>query len=145
MQTARSTGDDAMKDIVLERAELAHEAGSDTVTFQGYLHGDTNISFLWVDLPPGDGPKLHRHPYEEIFIILEGRATFTVGATMVEAAAGHVLIAPPNTPHKFVNSGHGPLRQIDIHASTRFITEWLEDECATGARDTLRGPLSPAS
>jgi hypothetical protein len=26
-----------------------------------------------------------------------------------------------------VNSGTGPLRQVDIHASERFITEWLED------------------
>jgi hypothetical protein len=26
-----------------------------------------------------------------------------------------------------VNSGAGRLRQIDIHASERFITEWLED------------------
>jgi hypothetical protein len=26
-----------------------------------------------------------------------------------------------------VNSGTGPLRQIDIHANDRFITEWLED------------------
>jgi hypothetical protein len=26
-----------------------------------------------------------------------------------------------------VNSGTGRLRQIDIHASERFVTEWLED------------------
>jgi mannose-6-phosphate isomerase-like protein (cupin superfamily) len=32
----------------------------------------------------------------------------------------------PGVPHKFVNSGAGPLRQIDIHANDRFVTEWLE-------------------
>jgi quercetin dioxygenase-like cupin family protein len=25
------------------------------------------------------GPRIHRHPYEEIFIVLEGRPRFTVG------------------------------------------------------------------
>jgi mannose-6-phosphate isomerase-like protein (cupin superfamily) len=40
---------------------------------------------------------------------------------------GQIIVVPPETPHKFVNIGEGPLRQIDIHASKRFITEWLED------------------
>ena len=118
---------DSTGGIVLRRDELTREPGSNTVKFQGCLHGEANISFLWVNMPPGDGPRLHRHPYEEVFIILEGRATFTVGEATEEATAGQVLVAPPNTPHKFVNSGDGPLRQIDIHASKRFITEWLED------------------
>lgn len=111
--------------IVLNRDEL--ERGGNSYEFQGYRHGDTGLSFIWVDMPPGDGPRLHKHPYEEVFVIQEGRATFTVGSTTLEAWAGQVIIVPPNTPHKFVNSGDGQLRQVDIHASKRFITEWLED------------------
>jgi mannose-6-phosphate isomerase-like protein (cupin superfamily) len=37
------------------------------------------------------------------------------------------VIIPPNTPHKFRNSGASVLRQVDIHASDRFITEWLDE------------------
>jgi mannose-6-phosphate isomerase-like protein (cupin superfamily) len=37
-----------------------------------------------------------------------------------------VLIVQAGVPHKFVNSGSARLRQIDIHASDRFATEWLE-------------------
>lgn len=114
-----------MSDVILEKSDLVRDG--DTYEFQGYLHGDTGISFIWVDVPPGGGPRLHKHPYAEVFIILEGRVTFTLGAASVEARAGQVVIAPPDTPHKFVNSGDGPLRQIDIHTSERFITEWLED------------------
>jgi mannose-6-phosphate isomerase-like protein (cupin superfamily) len=33
---------------------------------------------------------------------------------------------PANTPHRFVNTGDGPLKQIDIHVSASFATEWLE-------------------
>jgi mannose-6-phosphate isomerase-like protein (cupin superfamily) len=109
---------------LLNKNEL--ERDGNTYEFQGYLHDDTSVSFIWVDLPPGGGPRLHKHPYEEVFVILEGHATYTVGATTLEATAGQIIIAPANTPHKFINSGEGPLRQIDIHASKRFITEWLE-------------------
>lgn len=94
---------------------------------EGHLFGDTPVSIIFFDGPPGSGPKLHRHPYAEIFIIQEGTATFTVGEATFEAAAGQILIAPAGTPHKFVNSGSGRLRQIDIHANDRFVTEWLED------------------
>ena len=85
------------------------------------------MSFILVDMQPGEGVRLHKHPYKEIFIIQEGTATYTVGTTTLEAQAGQIIIAPADTPHKFVNSGEGQLRQVDIHLSQRFITEWLED------------------
>jgi mannose-6-phosphate isomerase-like protein (cupin superfamily) len=75
---------------------------------------------------PGEGPRLHRHAYEEIFVILEGQARFTVGSETIDARPGQVLIVKPGVAHKFVNSSSGRLRQIDIHASDRFVTEWLE-------------------
>lgn len=117
-----------MSHILLNRNELRHNVNSNTATFEGYQHGDTSASFFWVDLAPGGGPRLHKHPYEEVFIMLEGRATFTVGSTMIEAAAGQVVIVPPDTPHKFFNSGEEPLKQIDIHSSKQMLTEWLEDQ-----------------
>jgi mannose-6-phosphate isomerase-like protein (cupin superfamily) len=92
--------------------------------FEGYRYDSTSVSFIIVEAQPGGGPKLHSHPYEEIFIVQEGSATFTVGDTTIEAAAGQIVIAPAGVPHKFVNSGAGTLRQVDIHASPRFITTW---------------------
>ena len=60
------------------------------------------------------------HPYEKVFVTLEGEATFTVGEDTREVSAGHqIVVAPANVPHKFVNSGNGPLRQVDIHPSGR--------------------------
>jgi mannose-6-phosphate isomerase-like protein (cupin superfamily) len=29
------------------------------------------------------------------------------------------VVAPAGVPHKFINSGTGPLRQVDIHPSGR--------------------------
>jgi mannose-6-phosphate isomerase-like protein (cupin superfamily) len=95
--------------------------------FEGYLHGDVPVSIIFFDGEPGSGPKLHRHPYAEVFIIQEGEATFTVGNDIFHGAAGQMYIAPPNQPHKFVNTGQGRLRQVDIHCAPKFSTEWLEE------------------
>lgn len=110
---------------VVNRRDLPVVAGAQE--FQGYLHGDAQVSLIFVDGPPGSGPRLHRHPYTEIFVVQEGRARFIVGDETIEAQADQVLIVPPGVPHTFVNIGDGPLRQLDIHLSERFDTEWLED------------------
>ena len=112
-------GSGAARILDLALGETANE-------FQG-CHHDAGISFIVVDAPPGSGPRLHKHPYEEVFVVQEGAATFTAGEDVIEASAGQVVVVPAGVPHKFVNSGTGPLRQVDIHASERFITEWLED------------------
>jgi mannose-6-phosphate isomerase-like protein (cupin superfamily) len=87
--------------------------------FEGHRYGDVNVSFFLVDSPPGGGAVLHTHPYEEVFVTLEGNATFTVGNKTIEVGAGQIVVAPADVPHKFVNSGTGPLRQVDIHPSGR--------------------------
>jgi mannose-6-phosphate isomerase-like protein (cupin superfamily) len=107
--------------LVVERDHLRD------AELQGHDHGDTNVSLIFVDLGPGEGPRLHRHPYEEIFVVLEGQSTFTVGADEVEARPGQIIIVRPGVAHTFVNSGGDRLRQIDIHPSGTFVTEWLED------------------
>ena len=84
------------------------------------------VCVIVVDSDPGDGPRLHRHPYEEVFVMHEGEATFTLGDEQIVAKPGDVLVAPAGAPHKFVNTGSGRLRQVDIHVSPEFHTEWLE-------------------
>jgi mannose-6-phosphate isomerase-like protein (cupin superfamily) len=100
--------------------------GDDPGEFQGH-HCDARVSMIVVDAPPGGGPKLHRHPYEEIFLVQEGSATFTAGDETLEVKGGQVVVVPAGMAHKFVSSGAGRLRQVDVHASERFVTEWLED------------------
>jgi mannose-6-phosphate isomerase-like protein (cupin superfamily) len=91
----------------------------------GADHGGAGVCVIFVDAPPGAGPSLHMHPYEELFIVLEGEATFVAGNNEVRARAGDIVIVPPDTPHAFTSSGEQRLRQIDIHVSATFSTEWL--------------------
>jgi mannose-6-phosphate isomerase-like protein (cupin superfamily) len=99
--------------------------GKDENEVQGHSH-NAAVSIIVVDAPPGSGPRLHRHPYEEVFVIQDGTVTFTAGDETIEASGGQVVVVPGGFPHKFVDTGEGRLRQVDIHASDRFITEWLE-------------------
>jgi mannose-6-phosphate isomerase-like protein (cupin superfamily) len=121
---------DQLTTQIIPTAELPADElrpGGTGLIFEGYRFGDVTVSFLLIDAPPGSGPALHSHPYEEVFIVQEGRAAFTVGDTTIEATAGQIVIAPAGVPHTFVNSGTGPLRQIDIHPRERMVTTWLEE------------------
>ena len=91
----------------------------------GADHGGTGVCLIFVDAPPGHGPSPHRHPYEEVFVVQEGEATFVADGAERVVRAGEVVIVPAGVVHSFVNSGDGPLRQLDIHLSPRFDTEWL--------------------
>jgi mannose-6-phosphate isomerase-like protein (cupin superfamily) len=80
-----------------------------------------------MQLPPDEGPKRHFHPYDEIFLVLEGRATFTLGDSTAEVAAGTIVIGPANVPHKFSNAGSESLRIVTIHPSPKTIGTRVED------------------
>lgn len=92
----------------------------------GAEHGGLAASLIFVDAEPGQGPSLHRHPYAEVLIILDGQATFSDGQSERTARAGEIVIVPAGQPHAFVNTGTSRLRQIDIHLSPEFVTEWLD-------------------
>lgn len=106
---------------------IPREQLSNGTLFQGGMYGDIPISFFWVDAEPGQGPRLHVHPYEEIFIVQEGQATFTLGDTTLQAEAGQIVIGPANVAHKFVNSGSAILRMVNIHPSQQIVQQWLEN------------------
>ena len=78
-------------------------------TFEGYQYGDVDVSFFLSDTASGKGPDLHKHPYDEVFVVQEGELTFTVGEDTIKATGGQIVIAPAGAPHKFVNSVPGGL------------------------------------
>jgi mannose-6-phosphate isomerase-like protein (cupin superfamily) len=84
------------------------------------------ISLILDDSGPGQGPRLHRHPYDETWLVQEGTLTFQLGEDLVPVTAGDIVIAPPGVPHKFTNDGPGHSKLVCIHASPTFVTEWLE-------------------
>ena len=102
----------------LEHSVHSHE-------FVGAEHGDVPFSIILVHSQPGVGPKLHRHPYAEVFVVESGQATFQIGDETVVVEGGHVVVSPPGEAHGFTNTGTGELRLTAIHGAGRFNTEWL--------------------
>lgn len=112
----------SLRQLVISREELYDGTSH---LFRGTEHG-VPISFFWGHYSLGHGPKLHKHPYEEIHIVEEGKTTFTLGDSKIVVEEGHVVIVPRNTPHKFTNSTDKMLRMISIHCSGKLISEYLE-------------------
>ena len=91
--------------------------------FVGADHGDTNVSVFLFNGKPGSGPGPHRHPYDEIQIVRSGRGRWVVDGQEFEAGAGDILIIKAGEVHGFTCI-EGPLVQLDVHLSPRFIQEY---------------------
>lgn len=94
------------------------------VEFEGEPYG-AGISFFRGNLPPGKGPRLHRHPYAETCIVLSGQAAMVIDGKEVVAGAGDIVVIGPSTPHRFTAIGDERLAAVCVHASDRFIIEYM--------------------
>ena len=110
----------------LNRDEWAEKPDVWQGEFQGGQYGaEVSVMFFTTD-KIGGGPRLHKHPYDQVFIVRQGRGLFTVGDEEIEAEAGQILFAPAGVPHKFRNLGPGRLETTDLHVAGAFSTDWLE-------------------
>lgn len=94
-------------------------------TLRGVDHG-ARISLILDESDPGQGPRLHRHPYDETWVVQEGSVTFRAGDERHQAGPGDIVIVPAGMPHAFTNDGPGRSKLVCIHANPTIIGEWLE-------------------
>jgi quercetin dioxygenase-like cupin family protein len=109
-----------------------HRVRQQDLPFQGSSHqfvgaeqGDVNVSVFLLSAQPGGGPGPHRHPYDEVQIVREGRGIWVVNGEEFEAGAGDILVVKAGEIHSFRCIGAAPLVQVDVHLSPRFIQENL--------------------
>ena len=93
--------------------------------FIGAEQGDTGVSVFLYQGKPGSGPGPHRHPYDEIQFIREGRGVWTVNGETFDGQAGDIFVIKAGEIHSFKTVGDSPLIQVDVHLSPRFIQENL--------------------
>lgn len=106
--------------------------GSRASIFNGAQHGLGDASLMLAELQPGEGPALHRHTYDEAFVISQGQVAFTIGSEVVEAGPGQVVVVPAGTPHAFVAIGPDIVRLTAIHVASKVEIEWIEQPWAPG-------------
>jgi quercetin dioxygenase-like cupin family protein len=97
-------------------------SGGSTARFQGFRY-EANVSFFVVRSPKGKGADKHRHPYEETFIVLEGKIEAIVDGNTMIIDGGNIMIIPPNTWHEFKNCSDDPLLMVTIHPVPKMIQE----------------------
>ena len=112
--------------LMHRRADVAVDDVDWNESIEGETIGSEVSLILEYESRAGYGPRLHRHPYTETFVVRHGRAVFTVGDERLEASGGQILVVPAFTPHKFAVVGPEPFVSTNIHANPTFETEWLE-------------------
>ena len=78
---------------------------------------ETPVSVYVTEFERGDGTPLHLHPYPEVFLVEQNTARFTAGDEEMTVTAGHFVVVPANTPHRYVGASDDPVRVLSVHAS----------------------------
>jgi mannose-6-phosphate isomerase-like protein (cupin superfamily) len=108
---------------VIEISELG--LGRYMSRFEGGDHGSP-VSLFIGGVTPGGGPVLHRHPYEETFVLQSGTVRFTVDGEELDARGGQVVVVPAGAKHRFVVTGDEPLQFVSVHPAPQMVQEDLE-------------------
>ena len=100
------------------------ESGRIYQTLVGDDAGSTPVRIGVQTSPPGYSTGTHSHPYMEIVTVIEGTGEAWIGsdANALPIGPGSTIIAQPNEPHGFRNTGRTPMRSYGVHASPVRIT-----------------------
>ncbi len=74
--------------------------------------GAENFAMRMFELQPAGCTPLHAHAHEHEVFIVEGNGTFVCEGQEHEFGAEYVIFAPPNTEHRFKNTGDSVLRML---------------------------------
>jgi quercetin dioxygenase-like cupin family protein len=99
--------------------QQAFDTGRTYQTIVGDDEGSTPVRVGIQTSPPGYSTGTHSHPYMEVITVIEGTGEAWIGDETAAAAIGpgSTIVAPPNAPHGFRNTGDTPMRTYGVHAS----------------------------
>ena len=78
-----------------------------------HLVWGSRLMLVLVDLEPHSVVHEHDHPHEQMGIVIEGRAEFTIGGETRVLGPGDMYLMPGNVRHKVV-ALDAPVRAIDV-------------------------------
>ncbi len=111
------------RDEIPQTAGKVVDEGGTLRTLDGGPHG-LQVSIMDSVVVPGGGPRRHRHPHAEVFVVHQGSGRFEVDGERLDGGPGDMVIIPPGAWHAFTNAGQAPLRVVAVHESPQAVIEW---------------------
>lgn len=100
------------KNIAKNPVEVDGAKGAEMRLLISKADGAENFAMRMFELQPGGHTPLHTHAHEHEVFIVEGNGTFVCEGQEHEFGAEYVIFAPPNTEHRFKNTGDSVLRML---------------------------------
>jgi quercetin dioxygenase-like cupin family protein len=91
-----------------------------------------DLTVIIEDVAPGDQIPLHRHPIDEVVVIVSGEGEIRLGSKTFSVGPGSVVFVPAGAPHGTRNTGDGALRLHAVAPSTLIEITMLERNPAPG-------------
>jgi mannose-6-phosphate isomerase-like protein (cupin superfamily) len=74
------------------------------------------LTMFTVDYEPGGAAQAHDHPFEEVYVFLDGEIDGELDGKAYHLRAGDVAVAGVGCVHGFFNTGQGRVRWIETQA-----------------------------
>lgn len=75
-----------------------------------------HLTTTLVQIEPGGEQRIHSHPPEQVYLVLEGSGIMTVGAETQEVGPGDCVFVPSDVQHGIRNHGQQVLRYFSAAA-----------------------------
>lgn len=78
------------------------------------LHGTQHVQVVQIELPPGEGLKMHTTPVDVFFYVLEGRGMVEIGEDRAEVGPDDLVHSPAGIPHRLENADEATFRFLVV-------------------------------
>lgn len=113
--------------------ELVRETVRKGVGRVGFRGDQVMCVMNW--LTPGMDVYPHKHPFEQLVLIVQGRVRFHVGDEIVEGGPGSMIRIPPDVIHYAEPIGDEVVMNLDIFAPIRedylHLVQYQKDQFST--------------
>lgn len=126
--------------------DLTLHGGAGPTRVQWYFREDTTLPVAvqrW-EIPPGGSEGRHVHPpgehaLEELYVLIEGRATMYVDGTVHDLAPGDAVLAPVGSDHDVANPGPATAVLMVIWGPPGRALDWRAFASGRAAEAAARG------
>ena len=94
--------------------------------------GTSDVLLVMNECRPGMELRPHSHDFDQLALIVSGRAIYHVGDDHNEVGPGSVMLVPAGVEHYIEPTGEEPVMNLDVFAPPRedylHLLEWMRDQ-----------------